>query len=182
MKCPMHKLPETITICGTLDLERFSNSDVDYVVSILDPDFVEPNVFRTFGKHKRLTLRFHDIVEEVPNLIAPQVHHISELLEFGRTIMAESGRHLLIHCFAGVCRSTAAAALLLAQEEPERTPADAVERMLQIAPHAWPNVRMIAIGDEILNYNNALVDAVESLYSRMYQLYPEFGRMMTSSI
>ena len=84
-------------------------------------------------------------------MIAPQRNDIERLLQFGRSIMrSRSQGRLLIHCHAGLSRSTAAAVLLLAQAQLDRPPEAAVSRMLEIRPNAWPNLRMIELGDELL--------------------------------
>jgi hypothetical protein len=36
------------------------------VLSILDPDWPVPEAFGSFGEHKKLELRFHDVIEGKP--------------------------------------------------------------------------------------------------------------------
>ena len=57
------------------------------------------------------------------------------ILEYGREVMAAGAdTHLLIHCHAGRSRSTASAALLLAQAEPGR-PAEAIfDEIVRVRP------------------------------------------------
>jgi predicted protein tyrosine phosphatase len=166
-----------ITICGALDLERYSKVNFGSIISILDPDAQEPEALSRFGAHKRCTLRFHDIGEEIDNLIAPQRRHIDELLDFGRQIERDQPERILVHCFAGLCRSTAAALLLIVQNSGS-PPEQAVLRMLEIVPNAWPNPRMIRFGDDSLGLDGGLVSAVQAHYDRMCELYPVFGRLM----
>jgi predicted protein tyrosine phosphatase len=174
----MSALPEQITICGALDLENYSNIGFDYIVSILNPESPEPVALRAFARHERCTLRFHDIIEDSDLLVAPQAHHINELLEFGRSLGGGPDRRLLVHCFAGMCRSTAAALVLIAQSDLASPPENAITRLLEIAPNAWPNARMVQLGDEALSYNGNLVRAVQVLYDNVCQLYPVFGNLM----
>src|SRR5271165_4374781 len=104
----------TITICGIDELPDHSAAGVTHVLSILDPGWPEPEAFGEYGEHARLELRFHDVIDDVPSLgyDAPQRRHVEALLEFGRAMLEEPAPvHLLVHCHAGISRSTAAASL-----------------------------------------------------------------------
>src|SRR5271165_5309809 len=118
--------PFVITVCGLEELAGHADRQVSHVLSILEPDQAEPEAFGAYGEHARLELKFHDIIEEMPGLIAPQPDHISKMLEFGRDLLShpENVRHLLVHCHAGISRSTAAMTLLLAQAQPDLSAAD----------------------------------------------------------
>ena len=82
-----------------------------------------PEVFGTFGEHDKLELRFHNVIEDRPGSIAPTAFHIEQLLAFGRGLDRElaADAHLLVHCHAGVSRSSASMALLIAQADPKRS-------------------------------------------------------------
>jgi predicted protein tyrosine phosphatase len=166
-----------ITVCGLLELNDYSSVECDYIVSILDPDTPEPEALSTFGPHSRCTLRFHDAVSEQGSLILPESHHIRQLLTFGSPIKPQ--HHVLVHCFAGLCRSTAAALLLLAQSDRASAPQTAVRRLLEIAPHAWPNARMLQLGDEILGYDGSLVEAMQPHYQFMREQHPLYRGLVT---
>jgi len=174
----MSNLPERITICNVFDLEQHERDGLDQVVSILDPGSPEPVELRAVDRRFLCTLRFHDVVEDIEPLISPQASHIEKLLEFGCSLDGGANRRLLIHCFAGLCRSTAAALILIAQSDPHGSPESAVARLLEIIPHAWPNARMVQLGDERLQLDGELVRALEVHYDRMCHLYPVFGRLM----
>jgi len=92
---------------------------VTHVFSILGPTAPDPPEFAAFAPHRRLILRFHDVIEPLPNQIAPTGEDVERLLVFGREVSETPEAHLLVHCRAGVSRSTAAAALILMQANPE---------------------------------------------------------------
>ena len=52
-----------LSICGLTELGAFRDASVTHVLSILDPGFPEPSDFAEYGPHKRLTLRFDDVIE-----------------------------------------------------------------------------------------------------------------------
>jgi predicted protein tyrosine phosphatase len=177
----MPLLSKRITICGLLDLEEHARTSFGYVVSILDPDKPEPEELRFLSANRRCTLRFHDTLESSGFMIAPQVSHVSDLLEFGRLIDVSSNQRVLVHCFAGLCRSTAAALLLIAQSDRAIVPEDAVSQLLAIAPNAWPNSRMVELGDEMLSYKGRLANAVRAHQRSVCERYPMLGSIMQNA-
>jgi hypothetical protein len=109
-------------VCGIEELPGHCETGVSHLLSILDPGWPVPKAFGAFGKHAKLELRFHDVIEaQNAETIAPQPEHVADILGFGRRFIAEqkADAHLLVHCHAGVSRSTAAVALILAQTLPE---------------------------------------------------------------
>jgi hypothetical protein len=52
-----------LTVCGLDELDRRSGRSVTHVLSILDPEWAEPEAFEDFDPHFRTTLRFHDAIE-----------------------------------------------------------------------------------------------------------------------
>jgi predicted protein tyrosine phosphatase len=101
-----------VTICGILELGEHSAAGVTHVLSILGPNGADPPAFAEFGPHRRLVLRFHDVIEPLPDQIGPTRADVERLLAFGRDVGETSDGHLLVHCHAGVSRSTAAATLI----------------------------------------------------------------------
>ena len=74
---------------------------------------------------------------------------------------------MLVHCFAGVSRSTAAALIVACVHERGREH-ELARRLRAAAPHAQPNRRIIALGDRVLGCGGALISAVESLGSGVW--------------
>src|ERR1700757_4623273 len=60
-----------ITICGISELGEHSAAGVTHVLSILGPNSPDPPEFTAFAPHRRLILRFHDVIEPQPDQIAP---------------------------------------------------------------------------------------------------------------
>jgi predicted protein tyrosine phosphatase len=173
--------PFRITICGISELPEHSEVGVSHVLSILDPEWPVPDAFGSFGEHARLELRFHDIIDETPGMVLPRHEHVEQVLAFGRDLMAEpAGKaNLLVHCHAGISRSTASMLLILAQALP-RVSADALAaEVLRIRDKAWPNLHIIEMGDALLGRNGAVISAAHGLYSTQLLRKPELGVMMS---
>lgn len=158
-----------LTICGLDELDYHSARGVSHVLSILDPEWPEPEAFWAYDAHHRTTLQFHDIIDPQPKRVMPAVAHVEEILRFGRSLSraeAERDCHLLVHCHMGVSRSTAAVAAILAQEDPCRDEDELFELLAAVRPQVWPNSVMIAHADELLGRNGRMVQALRRLYGR----------------
>jgi predicted protein tyrosine phosphatase len=174
-------LPFKITICGIDELPAHGEVGVSHVLSILDPDWPVPDAFGSFGEHARLELRFHDVIEDAPGVIAPQPKHVAQLLALGRDLLAEprADAHLLVHCHAGVSRSTASMILMIAQALPGAAASAVTQEILRIRPQAWPNLRIIEIGDAMLGRDGEIIEGVKGIYRVQLSRRPELAEAMT---
>jgi predicted protein tyrosine phosphatase len=174
------RLPFRITVCGLDELAEHCNARVSHVLSILDPEWPVPEVFGAFGEHEKLELRFHDVIEEGPDAIGPTAIHIEQLLAFGHGLSRETDAHLLVHCHAGVSRSSASMALLIAQAMPARSGDAIFADILRIRPQIWPNLRIIEIGDRVLRRSGNLIAAAQSVYRRQISQKPHLAEQFRS--
>jgi predicted protein tyrosine phosphatase len=97
---------------------------------------------------------------------------VAQLLGFGRELNDRAGNHLLVHCHAGVSRSTAAAALIMVQMHPHRPARVALDTVARMRPRAWPNLRMLEFGDALLGRNGEIVAAASAVYRRVLDREP----------
>lgn len=175
--------PWTLTVCGIEELAGHCEAGATHVLSILDPTTDVPEAFGRWGEHEKLELRFHDIVEERPGLVAPGEAEIGRILAFGADLARDARRedaHLLVHCHAGISRSTASMSLILAQARPDAPAADIMRTVLSIRDKAWPNLRMIEFGDRLLGRGGALVAAATSLHALQLARRPDLATFMSA--
>lgn len=100
------------------------------------------------GIERRLHLEVSDIVAPMPGQVLPEPSHLDELLAFvGAWDRAEP---MLIHCFAGVSRSTAAAYVAACALSPERDESTIARALRAASPTASPNARLVALADAAL--------------------------------
>ena len=167
-----------LTICGLEELASHNARGVTHVLSILDPDWPEPDVFQAYDPHHRTTLRFHDVIDPAPGLILPDIGHVEAVLAFGRALAGDavSGeRHLLVHCHMGLSRSTAAMLALLAQARPQEEAEELFDRLRTIRPQAWPNLRMVAFADDLLGRGGRLTAALGRHYACQLAARPDLA-------
>lgn len=170
-------VPFGITICGLEELPSFAPLGVTHVLSILDPSEPTPPAFSAYPAHARLELRFNDIIDSRPGETPPSAADVDLLLAFGRDLLAEPGRagHLLVHCHAGISRSTASMLLLLAQACPGYPETAIMGEILRIRPKAWPNLRIVKFGDSLLKRDGALIEAARDAYAKQLAQRPELA-------
>lgn len=128
------------------------------------------------GRHLRLIM--HDIEAEQEGYVAPSAIHVAELLEFVRGW--DRAAPMLIHCYAGISRSTAAAFVALCALNPD-TPEDRIARYLRsVSPAATPNRRVVALADAALRRSGRMLAAAEVIGRGQIELARPFR--MTSRI
>jgi predicted protein tyrosine phosphatase len=175
--------PFEMTVCGIEELTGHCAAGVTHVLSILDPAWPVPSAFGEFGEHERLELRFHDVIEASETMTSPAPEHVERLLAFGRDLLAEpaASGHLLVHCHAGISRSSAAMGLILAQALAERSGTEIFAEVLRIRPRAWPNLRMVEMGDAMLGRGGELIAAAHRVYRHQVERRPEMAEFMAAA-
>lgn len=171
-----------LTICGLEELEQHGSRGVTHVLSLLDPNWPEPDGLRCYDRHRRTTLRFHDIIRSQPGMVLPQPADMEAVLAFGEELSAgptvAADAHLLVHCHMGVSRSTAAMTTLLCQLHPDADEDEMFAYLHSIRPQIWPNSRMIGFADAALGKNGRLTAALGRLYARQLELRPDLALFM----
>lgn len=110
-------------------------------------------------------LIFSDIIEQDPSgkarLVSPD--DIARIIEMGKRISKASVTtkpHVLVHCEAGISRSTAAALIMLRVHLGAGGERAAMQDVLKVRSIANPNRLMVALGDSMLACHGALNRAV----------------------
>ena len=141
-------------------LDRVTASLHSYdLLTLLSPDYPDVD-WREFACERHLRLAFHDIVEPVAGLTAPDRDLMRAVLDFGRS--CEDRRVLLIHCWAGISRSSAAAFAIACDRNPGFERDIAVE-LRRRSPSATPNRLMVRLTDDLLQRDGRMVEAIEGI-------------------
>lgn len=131
-----------------------------HLVTLLDPaTMIETPA--GLGADRHLKLAVNDIAEPTEGLIPPDESVVLRLLAFGRTW--DETAPMLIHCWAGISRSTASAFTLACERSPEADERAIALAMREAAPHASPNRRIVALADDMLGRRGRMVDAVAAM-------------------
>jgi predicted protein tyrosine phosphatase len=106
---------------------------------------------------RHVELSFHDIVELTPDLIAPDAEVMRAILDFGRGAVDE--RPLLVHCWAGISRSSAAA-YAIACDRNSGYEVEIADELRRRSPYVTPNRLMVKLADEMLGRDGRMSEAI----------------------
>lgn len=138
-------------------IRRYSPS---HLVTLLDPDsMIETPMGIEAARHLRLSV--NDIAEPIDTLVPPGEAHVAELIAFIQAWDQQSP--MLVHCWAGISRSTAAAFIALCVLN-ENQPEEALARLVRArGAHAFPNRLMVRHADALLRRKGRMQNAIEAL-------------------
>lgn len=141
-----------IKICDLKSAPGLANTWADKTISLIDA--TTPLDLRFGDVDDHLVLKFDDVEDEkFPRFTPPKLEDVRQLLAFTENL--EDDTKLLIHCHAGLCRSTAAAFLVFVQHNVH--PVDAMFEIIRQRKMAWPNILIVRLGDIVLEKNGELV-------------------------
>jgi predicted protein tyrosine phosphatase len=110
---------------------------------------------------RHLVLGMDDICEPLYGYVCPAEEHITDLLGFVRGWDRDAP--LVVHCYAGISRSTAGAFIAACALNPQRDEAAIAWSIRQASPSAMPNRRLVSLADGVLGRNGRMVAAVEAI-------------------
>jgi predicted protein tyrosine phosphatase len=149
-----------ITVCALNDLEATASSLGDYrLLTLMSPSHPDDS-WKHHARDAHLHLAFHDIAEPRDGLIAPGRDDVAAILAFGCD--ASPAKPLLIHCWAGISRSSAAAYIIACAENPSREH-DIAPALRKRAPFATANPLMIALADDLLSRDGRMIAAIRTI-------------------
>ena len=129
-------------------------------VSLLSPGDEFPELKGLSEKdHHRLHL--HDIREPMDGHVTPGETHVSGLISFLGGWNPETP--LLVHCWAGISRSTATALIAACLHNPDADEEKIAHAIRAASPTAYPNTLIVAHADKIMGRNGCMVDAVKAM-------------------
>ncbi|MEN0001918.1 MAG: protein tyrosine phosphatase [Pseudomonadota bacterium] len=107
------------------------------------------------------SLIFNDIAADRDGLVAPGAAHVEALLGFARAWDRKAP--LLIHCYAGVSRSTASAYIIANALADDADPTMLASILRMRSPTATPNPRMVALADAQMSMGGAMIAAIAQI-------------------
>jgi predicted protein tyrosine phosphatase len=127
------------------------------IVSLLDPGYAFPETGPAyFGRHLRLC--FHDIHIPTDSQVVPTAKHIEELLAFLSLWSRQAP--ILIHCRAGIGRSTATAFITACLHNPHADELEIAGTLRRASPLARPNETLVQLADAAMSRNGRMSEAI----------------------
>ncbi len=152
-------MPE-FTVCAKSEVKKTAKRfNATHIISLLDP---HDHIFRppAIDPKNHLTLNFLD--EENENIsFGPKDWHAKSILDFGTRLPHDA--RVIVHCHAGICRSTSAALALWLQANGLDRLEEAENWLHSVRPIAIPNSLLTKHFDNELNLNGKLINLVSEI-------------------
>ena len=159
----------TLIVCGLAEVPAIIAARApSHMITLLDAaSMIETPALLPPERHLKLAV--NDIAEPTEGLTLPDEALVRRLLAFAAAWDASAP--MLVHCWAGISRSSASAFVLACDRNPEVDERAIALTMRQAAKHAYPNRRIVALADDVLGPRGRMVDAVEAMGDYEYSGY-----------
>jgi predicted protein tyrosine phosphatase len=150
-----------IVVCSLRSApEQVAQIGAQKAISILSPGTDFP-VFDTVRDEDHLRLSFHDVAMSSPGMTTPGEHDMQRLLAFVRKW--DPAAPMLIHCWAGVSRSTASAYIASCLLQPKKDEEELAWALREASPSATPNPMLIKLADDALGRGGRMRRAIDEI-------------------
>lgn len=147
--CPLNKVASVV-----------EDHAPSHAISLLGDDHEMPTIPSLRDGH-HLKLNFNDISMPMDGYVAPGEADVRTLVDFIQSWTQEAP--LLIHCWAGVSRSTAAAFIAQCVLTPDADELTLARELRAVSPPATPNKLMVVHADLLLGRGGRMADAVAAI-------------------
>lgn len=147
--CPLAAVHDVVSEAGAAHLITVINAHTP----VDTPARIEP--------HRHLKILINDISVPQAGLVHAQAEHIEEILRYARDW--DHAGPLVIHCWAGISRSTATAFVTLCALNEDGVEHAIARSIRRASSTATPNPLMVQIADDLLGRRGRMVDAVKAI-------------------
>ncbi len=151
--CSLARLHETVAATGARHVATLINAGT----AVERPPVIAPD--------NHLFLGMNDIDAPMEGFTAPGEEHVTRFLTFVRGWHDDTGGQtpLVVHCWAGISRSTAGAFIAACALNPARDEAALALELRRLSPSATPNARLIALADHHLKRQGRMIAAIKAI-------------------
>jgi predicted protein tyrosine phosphatase len=133
---------------------------VSKVVSLLSPYDTFPS-FSRLDPGCHLQVGVHDINDDIGEWQAPKMDDAERVIRFVESWDRQTP--ILIHCWAGISRSTASAFITACLHNPSTDEEEIAQAIREASPTAYPNRRLVSHADAILGRSGRMSKAIEAI-------------------
>lgn len=147
--CSLAALPETVKATGASHiLTVMANVEqVQRPQSVLE------------ANHLRVSM--DDIIEHMDGFNAPNQSHVDQVLGFVRSWDRKAP--MVVHCYAGISRSTASAFAAVCMLNPHRDEMSIARQIRAASPIASPNRLLVSLADKALGRDGRMLRALDEM-------------------
>ena len=147
--CSLAALPETVKTTGASHILTVMAN----VAQVQRPQSV------LAANH--LKVQMDDITEQIDGFVAPSDSHVGQVLNFVRGWARQAP--LVIHCYAGISRSTASAFAAVCALNPDRDEISIARQIRAASPIASPNRLIVSLADKALGREGRMLRALDEM-------------------
>lgn len=134
--------------------------EASHLLSVINPDMQVDRPAR-ITEENHLFLGMNDIASPMPGFELSTQDQVSQLIDFVKDWDQKSA--MVVHCWAGVSRSTASAYIAACALRPDLSEVSLARDLREASPSATPNSRLVALADEILGREGRMTRAIASI-------------------
>ena len=147
--CSLSALPDTVKATGA--------SHILTVMAKVDQVQRPASVLEI----NHLRVQVDDITEHMDGFVVPSETHIEQILSFVRSW--DRGAPLVVHCYAGISRSTASAFAAACMLNPHRDEIAIARQIRAASPIAQPNRLIVSLADKALGRDGRMLRALDEM-------------------
>jgi len=148
-------------VCSLADLHAtVAATGARYVLTVMgNVDKAERPPSVPEANHLKVSM--DDITEAVDGFVAPSAVHVGQVLDFVRSWRRDAP--MVIHCYAGISRSTASAFAAACLLNPERDEQSIARQIRAASPSAFPNRLIVTLADQALGRRGRMLRALDTM-------------------
>lgn len=165
--------PKQLVVCSLAAVPEISAATkATALVSVLNEQLI-PETPPTIAPDRHFKLGIDDIETPYDGLKHAELTHIDELCQFAQEwhsthasterISNDQPDTIVVHCYAGISRSTAAAFVMLCALNPSANELTIAKYLRNQSNTALPNRLIVDLGDEVLGRNGRMTKAIRSI-------------------
>ena len=147
--CSLAALPETVRLTGA-----------SHVLTVMaNVEQVQRPQSVLAANHLKVSM--DDITEQLDGFVAPSELHIERVLNFVRDW--DRNAPMVVHCYAGISRSTASAFAAVCLLNPHRDEIEIAKQIRAASPIASPNRLIVSLADKALGREGRMLRALDEM-------------------
>lgn len=147
--CSLAALPDTVKVTGA-----------SHVLTVMaNVEQVQRPVSVLPANHLKVSM--DDITEAMDGFVAPCEAHIEKVLAFVRGW--DRSAPMVVHCYAGISRSTASAFMTACALNPHRDEITIAQQIRAASAIAQPNRLIVSIADRVLGREGRMLRALDEM-------------------
>ena len=147
--CSLAHLPGTVQATGA-----------SHVITVM-ADVAQVKRPASILEDNHLVISMDDIIEQAEGFTAPALEHVERVLSFGHSWGRAAP--MVIHCYAGISRSTASAFAIACALNPARSEQQIAQAIRKASPSAQPNRLIVSHADQLLGREGRMLRAIDDI-------------------